>query len=62
MSNDKKKRAETQPRLQARRLVGLPPIVSDNTRLLVLGSFPSNASLARQQYYAHPQNHFWKIL
>jgi hypoxanthine-DNA glycosylase len=44
------------------RLVGLPPIVSDNTRLLILGSFPSVASLARQQYYAHPQNHFWKIL
>ncbi|MDO8251904.1 MAG: DNA-deoxyinosine glycosylase [Rhodoferax sp.] len=46
----------------SQRLIGLPPIVSDNTRLLVLGSFPSAASLARQQYYAHPQNQFWKIL
>jgi hypoxanthine-DNA glycosylase len=44
------------------RLFGLPPIVSSNTRLLVLGSFPGAASLARQQYYAHPQNQFWKIL
>lgn len=44
------------------RLHGLPPIVSSNTRLLVLGSFPGAASLARQQYYAHPQNQFWKIL
>ena len=43
------------------RLVGLPPIVSSNTRLLILGSFPGAASLAARQYYAHPQNQFWKI-
>ena len=44
------------------RLRGLAPIVSASTRLLVLGSFPGAASLASQQYYAHPQNQFWKIL
>lgn len=44
------------------RLYGLPPAVSNQTRLLVLGSFPGATSLARQQYYAHPQNAFWKIL
>jgi hypoxanthine-DNA glycosylase len=44
------------------RLTGLDPIVSDRTVVLVLGSFPGGRSLAVGQYYAHPQNHFWKIL
>ena len=46
----------------APRLSGLPPIIAGSTRLLILGSFPSVSSLARQQYYAHPSNRFWPIL
>ncbi len=44
------------------RLQGLPPLVGPGTRVLVLGSFPSVKSLQLQQYYAHPQNHFWRIV
>ena len=47
---------------QPQRLFGLAPVAGPSTRLLVLGSFPGAASLARQQYYAQAQNHFWKIL
>ncbi|WP_265645879.1 DNA-deoxyinosine glycosylase [Verminephrobacter aporrectodeae] len=44
------------------RLHGLPAVVSAQTVVLVLGSFPGAASLRAGAYYAHPQNHFWKIL
>jgi hypoxanthine-DNA glycosylase len=46
----------------SKRLKGLPPIIDARARVLILGSFPSEASLAAQQYYAHKQNQFWKIL
>ncbi len=43
-------------------LQGLAAIAGPGTRLLLLGSFPGQASLAAQQYYAHPRNQFWPIL
>ena len=41
---------------------GLPPIVDKDSRILILGSLPGDISLAKQQYYGNPRNHFWSIL
>ena len=43
-------------------LRGFAPIIDARCERLILGSFPSAASLAARQYYGHPQNQFWGIL
>jgi hypoxanthine-DNA glycosylase len=40
---------------------GLPPIIGDGARTLILGNMPSVMSLGSQQYYANPRNAFWRI-
>ena len=42
-------------------LHGLPPIVDDGARVLILGNMGSAMSLAAGQYYANPRNGFWRI-
>ena len=38
------------------------PIWDENSRILILGSFPSVRSRADNFYYGHPQNRFWRVL
>jgi hypoxanthine-DNA glycosylase len=45
-----------------RRLQGFPPVLDARVERLILGSFPSVASLDAGQYYAHPRNQFWRLL
>ena len=38
------------------------PLFSGNSRVLILGSFPSVKSREQQFFYGHPQNRFWKVI
>ena len=38
------------------------PVFDKNSRILILGSFPSVKSRENNFYYGHPQNRFWKVL
>ena len=39
-----------------------PPVYNSESRILILGSFPSAASRAQEFYYGHPRNRFWPLL
>ena len=40
----------------------LKPIYNSESKILILGSFPSVISREKRMYYANPQNRFWKVL
>jgi hypoxanthine-DNA glycosylase len=39
-----------------------PAFIDSNTKILILGTMPGIASLTKQEYYANPRNHFWRIV
>jgi double-stranded uracil-DNA glycosylase len=43
-------------------LTGMHPIVSAESRILILGSMPGEVSLKTGEYYANRQNRFWRIM
>ena len=44
------------------RKIGFEPVFDKNSRVLILGSFPSVKSREIDFYYGHKQNRFWKML
>ena len=40
----------------------IEPVYDSNSRVLILGSFPSVKSREAAFFYGHPQNRFWKVL
>ena len=38
------------------------PLYGPNSRILILGSFPSVKSREQNFFYGHPQNRFWKVI
>ena len=40
----------------------IPPLYDENSRVLILGSFPSVKSREQSFFYGHPQNRFWRVI
>jgi TDG/mug DNA glycosylase family protein len=40
----------------------IPPLYDENSRVLILGSFPSVKSREGRFFYHHPQNRFWRVI
>jgi hypoxanthine-DNA glycosylase len=40
----------------------MAPVAAPDTTILILGTMPGDRSIRQAEYYAHPQNKFWKII
>lgn len=41
---------------------GLQPLLCEEPKILILGTFPSENSLEKKEYYSNPSNRFWKVI
>lgn len=44
------------------RKIAFKPIINKESRILILGTMPSEESLRKQERYGHKSNQFWKII
>lgn len=54
--------AKTNIQEELRLLHTIPPVFNQNSKILILGSFPSVKSREAEFFYGHKQNRFWKVL
>lgn len=40
----------------------IEPVFNENSKILILGSFPSVKSREQKFFYGHPQNRFWRVI
>ena len=40
----------------------IPPVYDENSKILLLGSFPSVKSRETEFFYGHRQNRFWRVI
>lgn len=54
--------AKTNIQEELRLLHTIPPVFNRNSKILILGSFPSVKSREAEFFYGHKKNRFWKVL
>ena len=48
--------------METKQVHPIPPLFDAQSRVLILGSFPSIKSREARFFYGHPQNRFWRIM
>ena len=61
-AEEKKKEKKPEAHIPESVVHEFPPVWDGNSRILILGTFPSVKSREQHFYYGHPQNRFWKVM